>query len=110
MNYIEREVDGLRPDIVLVAAARPRLEIHDYTGRLLRALGRPPIVVAAHWDNQGWPFGAPQDEALAQAETFVAGVRAVAPRSRVVVPGHLDTVVVGAERRVPTVVPWRGRS
>src|SRR6266850_3048502 len=40
MNYIEREVEGLRPDVALIAAARQRLEIHDYTGRLMRALGR----------------------------------------------------------------------
>jgi L-ascorbate metabolism protein UlaG (beta-lactamase superfamily) len=100
MNYIEREVLGLRPDIALVAAARPRREVHDYTGRLLRALGRPPIVLATHWDNQGLPFGAPQDEALAEAETFVAEACAVAPRSRVVVPRHFQTVVVDAPATV----------
>jgi L-ascorbate metabolism protein UlaG (beta-lactamase superfamily) len=100
MNYIEREITGLRPDIVLVAAAHPRREIHDYTGRLLRALGRPPIVIATHWDNQGLPFGAPQDEALAEAETFVAEVRAVAPRSQVVVPRHFETLVVGPGGRL----------
>lgn len=94
MNYIEREVDGLRPDVVLVAAARPRLEIHDYTGRLLRALGRPPVVIATHWDVQGLPYGAPQEETLRQAATFVREVKAVSPRSRVVVPRHFETVVV----------------
>src|SRR5262245_54798798 len=52
MNYIEREVQGLRPGIALVPAAWPRREIHDYTGRLLRALGRPRVVVATHWDEQ----------------------------------------------------------
>src|SRR5690606_26412354 len=88
MNYIEREVEGLRPDAVFVASAKPRLEIHDYTGRLLRALGRPPLVVATHWDDQGLPFGAPQDAALAHTESFVDEVRAVAPDSKVVVPLH----------------------
>jgi hypothetical protein len=102
MNYIEREVDGLRPDIVLVAAARPRREIYDYTGRLLRALDRPPIVIATHWDNQGLPFGAAQDEALAEAETFVAEVAGVAPRSRVVVPRHFETIVVEPDGRLRT--------
>src|SRR2546427_2760577 len=46
MNYIEREVQGLRPDVAMIAAARQRLEIHDYTGRLLRALGLPRLVFA----------------------------------------------------------------
>ena len=94
MNYIEREVAGLRPDVALIAAAKPRREIHDYTGRLLRALGRPRIVIATHWDNQGLPFGAPQDEARAEADTFVAEVKAVAPRTRVVVPAHFQTIVL----------------
>ncbi|MBI2295791.1 MAG: MBL fold metallo-hydrolase [Betaproteobacteria bacterium] len=94
MNYIEREVAGLRPDVALIAAAKPRREIHDYTGRLLRALGRPRIVVATHWDNQGLPFGAPQDEARAEADTFVAEVKAVSPRTRVVVPAHFQTIVL----------------
>jgi hypothetical protein len=85
MNYIEREVDGLRPGVVLIAAARPRLEIHDYTGRLLRALGQPRVVIATHWDNQGLPFGTPQDEALEQTASFVAEVKAVVPRGQVVV-------------------------
>jgi L-ascorbate metabolism protein UlaG (beta-lactamase superfamily) len=94
MNYLERELEGLRPDVVLVAAARPRREIHRYTERLLRALGRPPIVVATHWDNQGLPFGASQDEALREAATFVREVKAVAPRSRVLVPRHFETLTV----------------
>lgn len=94
MNYIEREVEGLRPTVALVAAAAPRLEIHDYTRRLLQSLGRPPVVIATHWDVQSLPYGAPQDEALGQAATFVREVKAVSPRSRVVVPRHFETVVV----------------
>jgi L-ascorbate metabolism protein UlaG (beta-lactamase superfamily) len=94
MNYIEREVDGLRPDIAFIASAPPRLEIHDYTARLMRCLGRPPIVVATHWDDQGLPFGAPQDKALAQTKAFVDEVRAAAPDSKVIVPLHFQTVVL----------------
>jgi L-ascorbate metabolism protein UlaG (beta-lactamase superfamily) len=90
MNYIEREVEGLRPHVAMIAAARQRLEIHDYTGRLLRALGRPPIVFATHWDEQSLPYGAPQDERLREAAVFVREVRAVAPRTRVIVPRHFQ--------------------
>jgi hypothetical protein len=94
MNYIEREVEGLRPDVALVAAARPRREIHDYTGRLLRALGRPPVVVVTHWDSQSLPYGAPQDEALREAQTLIREVRTVSPRARVVLPRHFQTARV----------------
>ena len=94
MNYIEREVEGLRPDIALVASAPPRLEITDYTARLMRCLGCPPIVIATHWDDQGLPFGAAQDKALAHTGAFVEEVQAVSPNSEVVVPLHFQTVVV----------------
>lgn len=105
MNYIEREVEGLRPDIVFIAAAPPRLEIRDYTARLMRCLGRPPIVIATHWDDQGLPFGAPQDKALAQTDAFVDEVRTAAPDSKVVVPLHFQTVVVDGSGRVSTEGP-----
>ena len=90
MNYLEREVHGLRPDVALIAAARQRLEIHDYTGRLMRALDRPRLVFATHWDEQSLPFGAPQDTRLREADVFVKEVKAVSPRTRVVIPRHFE--------------------
>jgi hypothetical protein len=79
MNYIEREVEGLRPDVAMIAAARQRLEIYDYTGLLMRALGLPRVVFATHWDEQSFPFGAPQNERLREAEIFVREVKKVSP-------------------------------
>jgi L-ascorbate metabolism protein UlaG (beta-lactamase superfamily) len=70
MNYIEREVQGLRPDVAMIAAARQRLEIYDYTRRLMRALGLPRVVFATHWDEQSFPFGAPQNERLRERSSF----------------------------------------
>jgi len=90
MNYLEREVQGLKPDVALIAAARQRLEIHDYTGRLMRALDRPRLVFATHWDEQSLPYGAPQDARLREADVFVKEVKAVSPRTRVVVPRHFE--------------------
>jgi hypothetical protein len=90
MNYIEREVAGLRPDVAMIAAARQRREIHGYTGRLMRALGLPRLVIATHWDEQSLPYGAPQDERLREADEFVQEVKAVSPRSRVSVPRHFE--------------------
>lgn len=105
MNYIEREVEGLRPDITLVASAPPRLDIHDYTGRLMRCLGCPPLVIATHWDDQGLPFGAPQDKALAHTGKFIDEVHAVAPDTEVVVPEHFHTVVVDGTGKVSVEKP-----
>ena len=94
MNYIERELPGLQPDVVMIAAAHQRREIHDYTGRLLRVLGRPRLVFATHWDEQSLPFGAPQDERLQEAALFVKEAKAAAPRTRVIVPMHLERHVL----------------
>lgn len=93
MNYIEREVEGLRPDAAFIASSSPRLEIHKYTERLLLALGKPRIVVATHWDDQGLPFGAPQDKALAGTKSFIQEVESVAPDTRIVVPLHFEPFV-----------------
>lgn len=94
MNYIEREMTGLEPNVALIPAAHWRLQVYDYTGRLMRALGMPPLVIATHWDMQSASYGDPQDAQLAQAETFVREVKAVSPGTRVIVPRHFETVNV----------------
>jgi L-ascorbate metabolism protein UlaG (beta-lactamase superfamily) len=58
MNYIEREIAGLEPDVVLVGAGASRNEIYDYTGRLVRDLHYPPVVFPTHWDNFLLPYDA----------------------------------------------------
>jgi hypothetical protein len=69
MNYIEREMEGLRPDIALVGANNERLEIYDYTGRLMRVLRYPPLVIPTHWDGYGY---APlRDPSLSAAHQFI---------------------------------------
>jgi len=94
MNYIEREMEGLRPDIALVGANSQRLEIHDYTGRLMRALGKPVLVIASHADAYGNPN--PSPAALADRRRFEQEVLAASPASRVVHPTWFEPIVVSA--------------
>lgn len=94
MNYIEREMEGLRPDVALVGANNNRKEIYDYAGRLMRALGNPPLVMPSHWDQYGW---APdQPKAHAEAERFAAEVTSASPKSRVLIPKHFEPITVPA--------------
>jgi L-ascorbate metabolism protein UlaG (beta-lactamase superfamily) len=109
MNYVEREVQGLRPDVAMIAAARQRLEIHDYTGRLMRALGLPRLVFATHWDEQSFAFGAPQDARLREAEVFVQEVKRVSPRTRVILPRHFERHTLPPKRRARGPVAGGGR-
>ena len=86
-NFIEREIAGLRPDIAIVATGL-REKVHDYTCRLLRALGNPPLVYTTHFDNyKGAPVDEPPSDDLTK---FLAEVKACSPATRVVVPKHFD--------------------
>ena len=92
MNYIEREMAGLRPDIALIGANSQRREIHDYTGRLLRALGYPALVIPSHADGYGNPN--PSPAALADREQFRQEVFAASPGSRYLYPTWFEPIVV----------------
>jgi len=92
MNYIERNIAGLRPDIAIVGAGTDRNQLYRYTERLMRALGKPSVVFPTHWDDYGTK---PRADALEQVGTFVAEVHAAAPKTRVIVPAYF----------IPTTLP-----
>ena len=92
MNYIERELEGLRPDVVLVGANASRRENYDYCGRLMRVLGYPALVLPTHWDNFLLPYGASQRVALEALQGFLGEVTAASPHTRVVVPEYFQTI------------------
>jgi len=94
MNYIEREIQGLTPDTVLVGAAGSRKEIYDYTGRLMRDLNYPPLVIPTHWDNFTAPYSASQQPALEALQSFVQEVTAASPKTKVIVPKYFEPIVL----------------
>ena len=94
MNYIEREMVGLHPDVALVGANSQRLEIHDYTGRLMRALGYPALVIPTHADGYGNPN--PGASVLADRRLFLEEVAKASPQSRTLVPTWFEPIVVPA--------------
>jgi L-ascorbate metabolism protein UlaG (beta-lactamase superfamily) len=94
MNYIEREITGLKPDVALVGAGGSRKEIYDYCGRLMRGLGYPAIVIPTHWDNFLAPYGASQQPALDALQSFVREIEAASPKTRVIVPKYFEPIVL----------------
>ena len=98
MNFIEREVEGLRPDVALVGAAPSHLEITDYTARLMRLLGSPPVVMPTHADNFQAPYGSAVAVRTEWIEAFAEEVRAAAPESRLILPRHLEPFRVSVRR------------
>ena len=94
MNYIEREIAGLRPDVAIVGAGGSRKEVYDYSGRLMRALGLPAIVIPTHWDNFLVPYDASQKPALEALQSFVGEIAAASPRTKVIVPKYFEPIVL----------------
>jgi L-ascorbate metabolism protein UlaG (beta-lactamase superfamily) len=99
MNYIEREIEGLTPDVVLVGASGARREIYDYTGRLMRDLHFPVLIFPTHWDNFVAPYEASQQPALDALQSFVQEVRAASPSTKVVVPKYFEPISLEEARK-----------
>ena len=101
MNYLERELDGLRPDVALVGANASRRENFDYCGRLMRALGYPALVLPTHWDNFLLPYGASQQVAREALQGFLDELAAASPHTRVVVPEYFQAIALPPRGSLP---------
>jgi len=95
MNFIEREIQGLQPDIILPGVNFSRLEIYNYTKRLMKATNFPKIVIPAHWDNFRVPYGFSQEVAIEKKiKPFIKELNAASPNSKVIIPVHLETITI----------------
>jgi L-ascorbate metabolism protein UlaG (beta-lactamase superfamily) len=92
MNYIEREIVGLEPDVALIGAGASRKEVYDYSGRLMRGLHYPAMVLPTHWDNFLAPYSASQQPSLDALQSFVQEIRAASPKTKIVVPKYFETI------------------
>jgi L-ascorbate metabolism protein UlaG (beta-lactamase superfamily)/enamine deaminase RidA (YjgF/YER057c/UK114 family) len=93
MNFIEREFQGLQPDVLIAGINGSRLGLYDYDRRLLTSTGYPPVVVPTHWDNFRFPYGFSQEENFQRnIVPFVEAARVISPGSTVITPLHLETI------------------
>jgi L-ascorbate metabolism protein UlaG (beta-lactamase superfamily) len=92
MNYIEREIVGLEPDVALIGAGASRKEIYNYSDRLMRDLHYPAIVLPTHWDNFLAPYDASQQPALEALQSFVREIVAASPKTKVIVPKYFEAI------------------
>jgi L-ascorbate metabolism protein UlaG (beta-lactamase superfamily) len=91
MNYIEREMQGLRPDIALIGSGASRKDIYQYSARLMRALGDPPVVFPTHWDS--WAATS-EEKARREVDQFAAEIKAASPRTRVTIPDNFKPMIL----------------
>ncbi len=94
MNYIESALTGLRPDIALLGAMPERNNIDDYTPRLMRALGNPPIVIPTHWDRFNVPYSVSQAPAVRRLQSFLDEVKSASPKTRIIVPEYFRPITI----------------
>ena len=95
MNFIERELEGLTPDILLAGVNGSRLGLYNYDERLVRVTGNPPVIIPTHWDSFSWPYEISQQSNVDQKLIpFRDTVAEISPDSRVVIPVHLEPFVV----------------
>ena len=94
-NYIEREIVGLEPDVVLMGAGASRKEIYDYTPRLMRDLHYPALVLPTHWDNFLVPYEASQQPALDALQSFLKEIAVASPKTKVIVPKYFQPIPLG---------------
>jgi hypothetical protein len=93
MNFIEREFEGLEPDILLAGINGSRLGLYDYDRRLLTSTGFPPVVIPVHWDSFRYPYGFSQQESVEQnILPFIEAARTISPGSTVITPVHLEPI------------------
>lgn len=95
MNFLEREFEGLGPDILLAGINGSRLGLYNYDERLVRVTGNPPVIIPTHWDSFNLPYSFSQEENVtSKLIPFRDTVAALSPDTEVIIPVHLESFVV----------------
>ncbi|MFT2089786.1 MBL fold metallo-hydrolase [Paraglaciecola sp. 2405UD69-4] len=95
MNFLQREIADLKPDILLAGVNGSRLNIYNYDERLIKLTGKPPIVIPTHWDSFSWPYDVSQKVNVdKKLKPFKENVLKVAPNTDVIFPTHLKTITI----------------
>jgi len=95
MNFVERELIGIKPDILLAGVNRSQLGLYKYNERLISVTNYPRIVIPVHWDNFRIPYGFSQKNAIEEKLfPFRDAIKKLSPKTKVIIPEHLKTMVI----------------
>jgi L-ascorbate metabolism protein UlaG (beta-lactamase superfamily) len=95
MNFVERELVGLKPDILLAGINQSQLGLYKYNERLLAVTNYPKVVIPTHWDNFRLPYGYSQKTSVDQKLLpFKEAVKGISPQTKVLIPEHLGTITL----------------
>ena len=95
MNFVERELVGQKPDILLAGVNRSQLGLYKYNERLLAVTNYPKFIIPTHWDNFRLPYRFSQQSAVDQKLVpFREDVKRLSPNTKVIFPVHLGTISI----------------
>ena len=95
MNFVERELEGLTPDILLAGVNQSQLGLYNYNERLLGVTNNPKVIIPTHWDNFRLPYGFSQQASVRlKLLPFKEDVGRLSPETEVIIPTHLGTITV----------------
>jgi len=95
MNFLEKEFEGLKPDILLAGINGSRLGLYKYDERLINVTKKPRIIIPTHWDSFNLPYSFSQEDNVnSKLIPFKETVTRIAPQSTVIIPKHLVSFVV----------------
>ncbi|MDM9630489.1 MBL fold metallo-hydrolase [Robiginitalea aurantiaca] len=95
MNFVERELEGIKPDILLAGVNQSQLGLYNYNERLLRVTSNPKVIIPTHWDNFRLPYGFSQQASVdLKLVPFKEDVGRLSPDTEVIIPTHLGTITI----------------
>jgi L-ascorbate metabolism protein UlaG (beta-lactamase superfamily) len=92
MNFVESELVGIRPDVALIGAMPERNNLDDYTPRIMKVLGNPPLVIPTHWDRFNVTYAVSQEPAVKRLQSFLDEVHAASPETTIIVPEYFKPI------------------
>ncbi|MDG2476216.1 MAG: MBL fold metallo-hydrolase [Flavobacteriaceae bacterium] len=95
MNFVERELFGINPDILLAGVNQSQLGLYNYNERLLKVTGYPKTIIPTHWDNFRLPYSFSQEGNIdLKLIPFREDVKRLSPNSNVIIVRHLEEIEI----------------
>ena len=93
MNFIERELYGIKPDILLAGVNQSQLGLYNYNQRLINVTNKPKYIIPTHWDNFRLPYSFSQESSIdLKLVPFKKDVEILSPNSEVLIVRHLEEI------------------
>ena len=93
MNFVERELYGIKPDILLAGVNQSQLGLYNYNQRLINVTNKPKYIIPTHWDNFRLPYSFSQQSSIdLKLIPFKKDVEMLSPNSQVLIVRHLEEI------------------